>query len=102
MSLTGERISASQAETWGMIWQAVDDEVLDSATQALTDMLKNASPDASVRIRDTLDVAVDNTFERQLALEMEHQAVLIPKNMREGAKAFLEKRKPTFDGARKA
>ena len=102
MSLTGERISASQAETWGMIWQAVDDEALDSATQALIDMLKNASPDASVRIRDTLDVAVDNTFERQLALEMEHQAVLIPKNMREGAKAFLEKRKPTFSRARKA
>ena len=102
MSLTGERISASQAENWGMIWQAVDDEALDSATQALIDTLKNASPDASVRIRDTLDVAVDNTFERQLALEMEHQAVLIPKNMREGAKAFLEKRKPTFSSARKA
>ena len=80
----------------------VDDEALDSATQALIDMLKNASPDASVRIRDTLDMAVDNTFEQQLALEMEHQAVLIPKNMREGAKAFLEKRKPTFSSARKA
>ena len=55
-----------------------------------------------MRTRETLDVAVDNTFERQLDLEMEHQAVLIPKNMRDGAKAFLEKRKPTFDGARKA
>ena len=64
-----------------MIWQAVDDEALDSATQALIDMLKNASPDASVCI-EYLDVAVDNTFEQQLALEMEHQAVLIPKNMR--------------------
>jgi enoyl-CoA hydratase/carnithine racemase len=85
-----------------MIWQTVSDDALDTATEKLIDILKNASPDASVRIRETLDVAVDNTFERQLDLEMEHQAVLIPKNMREGAKAFLEKRKPTFDGARKA
>jgi len=102
MSLTGKRIAASQAETWGMIWQAVSDDALDTETQKLIDILKNASPDASVRIRDTLDVAVDNTFERQLELEMEHQAVLIPKNMREGAKAFLAKRQPAFDGTRKA
>ena len=85
-----------------MIWQAVSDDALDTAIAKLIDILKNASPDASVRTRETLDVAVDNTFERQLDLEMEHQAVLIPKNMRDGAKAFLEKRKPTFDGARKA
>ena len=102
MSLTGKRLSASEAETWGMIWQAVSDDALDTETQKLIGILKNASPDASVRIRDTLDVAVDNTFERQLELEMEHQAVLIPKNMREGAKAFLAKRQPAFDGTRKA
>jgi hypothetical protein len=48
-----------------------------------------------------VDAAMDNSFERQLELEMEHQAVLIPKNMKAGAKAFLEKRKPTFDGSRK-
>ena len=43
-----------------MIWQAVSDDALDTETQKLIDILKNASPDASVRIRDTLDVAVDN------------------------------------------
>jgi 1,4-dihydroxy-2-naphthoyl-CoA synthase len=32
---------------------------------------------------------------------MEHQAILIPRNMREGARAFLEKRDPEFDGRRK-
>ena len=78
------------------------DEDLDAETAKAVAILKNSSPDASVRIRETVDAAMDNSFERQLELEMEHQAVLIPKNMKGGAKAFLEKRKPTFDGSRKA
>ena len=45
---------------------------------------------------------MDNEFERRLDLEMEHQAVLIPQNMKAGAKAFLEKRKPIFDGSRRS
>ena len=102
MALLGERVSAAQAEEWGLIWRAVPDEDLDDETAKAVDILKNSSPDASVRIRETVDAAMDNSFERQLDLEMEHQAVLIPKNMKAGAKAFLEKRKPTFDGSRKA
>jgi hypothetical protein len=31
---------------------------------------------------------------------MKHQAVLIPRNMGEGARAFLERREPTFGGER--
>jgi 2-(1,2-epoxy-1,2-dihydrophenyl)acetyl-CoA isomerase len=101
MALLGERVSAAQAEEWGLIWRAVPDEDLDEETAKAVAILKNSSPDASVRIRETVDAAMDNSFERQLELEMEHQAVLIPKNMKAGAKAFLEKRKPTFDGSRK-
>lgn len=102
MALLGERVSATQAEEWGLIWRAVPDDDLDEETAKAVAILKNSSPDASVRIRETIDAAVDNGFERQLDLEMEHQAVLIPKNMKAGAKAFLEKRKPTFDGSRKS
>ncbi len=101
MALLGERVSAKDAQTWGMIWRTVPDEELRDETIALVEVLKTSSPDASVRIRETIDAGVDNSFERQLELEMEHQAVLIPKNMREGAKAFLQKRQPLFDGARK-
>jgi 2-(1,2-epoxy-1,2-dihydrophenyl)acetyl-CoA isomerase len=28
LALTGEAVSAEQAESWGMIWRALDDEVL--------------------------------------------------------------------------
>jgi len=53
-----------------------------------------------LRIRQSIDAASTNTFADQLTLEMEHQAVLIPRNMQEGAQAFLEKREPQFDGRR--
>lgn len=102
MTLLGDRVSATQAEEWGLIWRAVPDDALDEETAKAVAILKNSSPDASVRIRETVDAAMDNSFEQQLDLEMVHQAVLIPKNMKTGAKAFLEKRKPTFDGSRRS
>ena len=100
MAMLGERISAEQAADWGLIWKCVDDEQLDDEVRAATAVLKRTSPDAMLRIRQSIDAASTNTFADQLTAEMEHQAVLIPRNMQEGAQAFLEKREPTFDGRR--
>ena len=79
-----------------MIWQSVPDEDLDAAVSEIAEKFKRASPDAVVRIRETINESIHNSFSSQLDLEMEHQAVLIPKNMKAGAQAFLEKRVPTF------
>ena len=64
----------------------------------ITESLSRTSPEAMTRIRTSIDAAVDNSFSEQLDLEMEHQSVLIPQNMTEGAKAFMEKREPHFKG----
>jgi len=96
LALLGTRLSASDAEQWGLIWQAVPDDELDGAVAEAVAVLKRSSPAASTRIRQTIDAAFDNTFSDQLDLEMDHQSVLIPRNMHQGAKAFLEKRTPTF------
>ncbi|TNF86478.1 MAG: hypothetical protein EP301_08525 [Gammaproteobacteria bacterium] len=100
ITLLGERISAEQAEEWGLIWSAVADDALDDEVARVTGILKNSSPATATRIRESIDVALDNSFDDQLALEMAHQAVLIPRNMQEGAKAFIEKREPAFSGQR--
>ena len=55
------------------------DADLDRETANAVAILENSSPDASVRIRETIDAAMDNGFEQQLDLEMEHRKVLIPK-----------------------
>jgi len=60
-----------------------------------------SSPDAAVRIRQTVDQAARQDFSAQLDEEMRHQAVLIPRNMAEGAAAFVEKREPYFSGERR-
>lgn len=101
LALLGERIPAAKAEQWGLIWSAVADADLDERVAEVVEVLKRSSPDASVRIRETINEASHNSFAEQLDLEMAHQAVLIPKNMQEGAQAFLQKRAPQFDGTRR-
>ena len=96
IALLGERMSAAQALEWGLIWSAVADADLDAEVARIASVLKRSSPSTVTRIRETIDAANHNTFGEQLELEMVHQGVLIPRNMREGARAFLEKREPRF------
>ncbi|MFM7537138.1 MAG: enoyl-CoA hydratase/isomerase family protein [Acidimicrobiales bacterium] len=100
MALLGDRITADQAVAWGLVWSVVDDERLDGEVADLAARLARSSPDAVVRTRRTIDAALADHFDEALAAEMRHQAVLIERNMVEGARAFLERREPTFDGAR--
>ncbi|MEM7079723.1 MAG: enoyl-CoA hydratase-related protein [Pseudomonadota bacterium] len=100
ITLLGERISAAQAQEWGLIWRCVPHEELDDAVTQVVATLKRSSPSTVTRIRQSIDAAKDNTFSEQLDLEMVHQAVLIPRNMQRGAEAFLAKRTPEFGGER--
>ena len=100
ITLLGGRVSAEQALQWGMIWDAVDDSALDTRVADIAAVLKRSSPSAITRTRQTIDAAIHNTFSDQLDLEMTHQAVLIPKNMQAGAKAFLAKTTADFSGER--
>jgi 2-(1,2-epoxy-1,2-dihydrophenyl)acetyl-CoA isomerase len=100
ITLLGDRVSAEQALQWGMIWDAVEDSALDTRVAEIAAVLKRSSPSAVTRTRQTIDAAIHNTFSDQLDLEMTHQAVLIPKNMQAGAKAFLAKTKANFSGER--
>ncbi len=98
IAMLGGRISAEQAEDWGLIWKCVDDEKLDEEVDQVTNLLSRTSAEAMSRIRSSIDAAENNTFSEQLDLEMEHQSVLIPKNMQAAAKAFMEKKDPSFEG----
>ena len=58
----------------GIDLECVDDDQLDAAMTATTDILKRTSPDAMVRIRQSIDGASTSSFVDQLAVEMEHQS----------------------------
>ncbi len=96
MAILGDRIDASQAEEWGLVFRTVDDAGLDDEVARVTSALSRTSAEAVVRIRESIDSSTDNTFSEQLDLERDHQVVLIPMNMGEGVKAFTEKREPDF------
>ncbi len=100
MTLLGERVSADQAEDWGLVWKTVDDEELDAAVGQVVDVLRRSSPAAMSRIRESVDGATQRDLADQLDVEMGHQAVLIPRNMADGAAAFLAKSDPSFSGDR--
>lgn len=100
IAMLGGRISAAQAAEWGLIWQAVDDDLLDAAIDDVTAILKRSSPIAMTRIRSALSNAEHNTLSEQLDLELHHQNELIPLNFPEGASAFMNKREPNFDQTR--
>jgi len=100
IAMLGGRISADQAAEWGLIWEVVDDQDLDVAVDEVAQVLKRSSPSAMTRIRNAMAAAEHNTLAEQLDLEHRHQVVLIPANMIEGAKAFVEKRDPVFSPTR--
>ena len=95
-AMLGDRIPAETAEAWGLIWKSVADNDLDAEVAKITSRLKMTSSEAMVRIRQSIDAAPRNSFSDQLDLETHHQGFLIPRNMQEGAAAFMEKREPTF------
>lgn len=96
IAMLGERITAEQAVTWGLIYAAVPDGELDGEVRRVTTILAATSGEAMQRIRSSIEAASQRTFAEQLDVERDHQAVLIPKNMAEGAAAFREKREPRF------
>ncbi|MBT5580294.1 MAG: enoyl-CoA hydratase [Acidimicrobiaceae bacterium] len=98
IALLGERISAAQAVEWGLIYAVVDDDALDHETARVAKILRDSSAEASIRIRDAIDVAPHHSFSEHLNVEREHQRVLAPLNLDEGIRAFLEKRSPEFPG----
>lgn len=99
MAMLAEKISAEQAEAWGMIWQCVDDDRLSEETLALAHRLATRPGRGAALIKRALNASSENTLDRQLDLERDLQRLAgRTEDYREGVAAFMAKREPRFKG----
>lgn len=99
LALLGEPISAGEAESWGLIWRAVDDAGFDAEVNALAVRLATGPTYSYGLQKQAFLASIDNDLEAQLALERDLQRLAgTSADYAEGVGAFVGKRKAKFTG----
>jgi 2-(1,2-epoxy-1,2-dihydrophenyl)acetyl-CoA isomerase len=99
LALLSERLSSEQAERWGLIWKAVDDDKLEEESRALARMLAAGPTKGYGLVKKAIYASAGNSLDSQLDLERDLQREAgFSADYREGVAAFLQKRKPTYKG----
>lgn len=97
LALLGDAITAEQAQTFGLVWQVVDDTALRDAALAMAERFAALPPEGLKLTKQALDTAMETTFDRQLDIERDLQSLAGQSaDNKEAVTAFLEKRAPVF------
>ena len=99
MLLTGKPVSASEAQAMGLVSQVfADDQVLPEALK-MASLIAAMPPLAVMQIKEVVLAGVDASLETALMLERKaNQLLFATRDQKEGMQAFIEKRKPKFEG----
>jgi enoyl-CoA hydratase len=99
LCLTGTPLNAQRAYELGIVNRVVAPEALDETVEALADQLAAAAPLAAAGILDAVLQGGETSLDQGLEFETQGFALMFStEDMREGTRAFLEKRKAAFKG----
>jgi 2-(1,2-epoxy-1,2-dihydrophenyl)acetyl-CoA isomerase len=99
LAMTGNKLTATKAAEWGMIWEAVADESFMTSVDALAQQLAVMPTKALMRTRQAMQIAHTHTLEQHLTYEGSLMRELGKSaDYIEGVSAFLDKRSPRFTG----
>ena len=99
LAMLGSKVSAEQAEAWGMIWQCVDDEQLLPKALELAQHMATQATLGYAFTKQAFAASTVNTLDQQLELEKElMRAAGKTHDYQEGVRAFLDKRSPEYKG----
>lgn len=98
-ALFADKISARQADAWGMIWEAVPEDAFADTWKARAAHLAQGPTAAYAAVKEAIRGSWDKTLEDQLNTEAKLQGVCgDSRDFKEGVLAFMEKRPAKFEG----
>ncbi|MEP2029925.1 MAG: enoyl-CoA hydratase-related protein [Paracoccaceae bacterium] len=98
-ALFADKITAQQADDWGMIWECVPDDAFAEVWKARAAKLASGPSAAYKAAKEAIRGSFDNTLDSQLMLEAKLQGACgKTRDFKEGVLAFTEKRPAKYEG----
>ncbi len=99
MMISNRRLSATEALDWGIVNRVVAPEALHDETAAMAKTVAQGATNAFGSVKSLVLSGFTESFESQMVLEVEEiTRNAMSRDGQEGIQAFLQKRRPDFNG----